>query len=100
MRTKRRQTSTPERSANLEPRLALRDQAIRMVSEAVRPNLKDGLTQDDAIAIISALTIPEVYRELVRDRGWTPDRYQRWLERTLTEQMLTSPKRGKPSSTR
>ena len=43
------------------------------------------------MAIISALTIPEVYRDLVRDRGWTPGRYQQWVERTLTEQLLTSP---------
>jgi len=73
----------------------MREQAIRLISEAVRPRLKAGLTQDDAIAIISALTIPEVYRDLVRDRGWTPDRYQRWVERTLTEQLLTSSGRAK-----
>lgn len=76
--------------ADLEPRLATREKVIRLVSEALRPRLKDGLTQDDAIAIMSALTIPEVYRDLVRDRGWTPDRYQEWLERTLTEQLLTN----------
>ena len=87
-------TSEPDARADLAPRLAWRDQTIRLVSEAVRPRLRDGLTQDDAMAIISALTIPEVYRDLVRDRGWTPGRYQQWVERTLTEQLLTSP--GQP----
>ena len=91
--------SEPDVRADLQPRLAMREQAIRLVSEAVRPRLKDGLTQDDAIAIISALTIPEVYRDLVRDRGWTPDHYQEWVERTLTEQLLTSPTRAKPNPT-
>ena len=92
-------TSEPDARADLEPRLALRERAIRLVSEAVRPRLKDGLTQDDAVAILSALTIPEVYRDLVRDRGWTPDRYQQWVGRTLTEQLLTSPRRVEPHET-
>lgn len=87
-------TSEPDARADLAPRLEKREQAIRLVSQAVRPNLKDGLSQDDAVAIISALTIPEVYRDLVRDRGWTPDRYQQWIESTLTEQLLTSPSRA------
>ena len=78
---------------------SLRERAIRLVSEAVRPRLKDGLTQDDAVAILSALTIPEVYRDLVRDRGWTPDRYQQWVGCTLAEQLLTSPRRVKPNVT-
>ena len=92
-------TSEPDARADLEPRLALRERAIRLVGEAVRPRLKAGLTQDDAVAILSALTIPEVYRDLVRDRGWTPDRYQQWVGRTLTEQLLTSPRGVKPNVT-
>ena len=36
-------TSEPDARADLEPRLALRERAIRLVSEAVRPRLKDGL---------------------------------------------------------
>jgi AcrR family transcriptional regulator len=92
-------TSEPDVRADLEPRLAMREQAIRLVSEAILPRLKDGLTQDDAIAIISALTIPEVYRDLVRDRGWTPDRYQQWVEHALTEQLLTRRTRTRPNLT-
>jgi hypothetical protein len=30
---------------------------------------------------------PEVYRLLVGDRGWTPERYQRWLATTLAQQL-------------
>ena len=92
-------TAEPDARADLEPRLAMREQVIRLVADAVRPRLKDGLTHHDAMAIMSALTIPEVYRDLVRDRGWTPDRYQQWLERTLTGQLLASPRRAKPNLT-
>jgi hypothetical protein len=31
---------------------------------------------------------PEVYRLLVVDRGWSPDRYRDWLASTLTQQLL------------
>jgi hypothetical protein len=31
---------------------------------------------------------PEVYRLLVSERGWTPERYAEWLRNTLTEQLL------------
>ena len=31
---------------------------------------------------------PELYRLLVIDRGWPLERYEQWLARTLTEQLL------------
>jgi AcrR family transcriptional regulator len=52
--------------------------------------LKPGLRQRDAADLIHALMSPEVYRLLVGDRGWTPDRYEQWLATTLTQQ-LTGP---------
>jgi hypothetical protein len=30
---------------------------------------------------------PELYRLLVVDRGWSPERYEAWLGRTLTDQL-------------
>jgi hypothetical protein len=62
---------------------------IRTVSERLEPVLNDGLTVKDAHAIISALTLPEVYRDLVRDRGWTPERFQDWLEGALAVQLIS-----------
>lgn len=41
-----------------------------------------------APAILDALTLPEVYRELVEIGGWTPDQYEEWLARTLRQQLL------------
>ncbi len=50
--------------------------------------LRPGLRQRDAADIIHALMSPEVYRLLVCDRGWEPDRYQQWLADTLISQLL------------
>jgi AcrR family transcriptional regulator len=49
--------------------------------------LKPGLRERDAADLIHALMSPEVYRLLVGDRGWTPERYQQWLASTLTQQL-------------
>ncbi len=31
---------------------------------------------------------PEIYGLLVTDRGWAPERYERWLTGILTDQLL------------
>ena len=41
-----------------------------------------------ATAIIDALTLPEVYVELVDVQGWTPDAYEAWLARVLKQQLI------------
>ena len=49
--------------------------------------LKPGLRERDAADLIHALMSPEVYRLLVGDRSWTPERYRQWLATTLTQQL-------------
>jgi AcrR family transcriptional regulator len=49
--------------------------------------LKPGLRERDAADLIHALMSPEVYRLLVGDRRWTPERYQQWLATTLIQQL-------------
>jgi AcrR family transcriptional regulator len=49
--------------------------------------LRPGLRERDAADLIHALMSPEVYRLLVGDRRWTPERYQQWLASTLTQQL-------------
>jgi AcrR family transcriptional regulator len=61
---------------------------------ALRPELKER----DAADIIHALMSPEVYRLLVLDRGWQPERYQLWLTRTLIDQLI-SPDKSSASAT-
>ena len=50
--------------------------------------LRSDLRERDAADIIHALMSPELYRLLVVDRRWQPARYERWLARTLVDQLL------------
>ena len=42
-------------------------------------SLRDGLTPEEAIDMLYALAGIDVYRALVRERGWSPERYEQWL---------------------
>jgi AcrR family transcriptional regulator len=53
-------------------------------SRALRPRLRER----DAADIIHALASPEVYGLLVFDRGWSGDRYEKWLRAILIDQLL------------
>ncbi len=50
--------------------------------------LQPGLKERDAADIIHALASPEVYRLLVADRGWSGERYEKWLRSILSDQLL------------
>ena len=82
--------SDPEAAALLaeytQERQAGQGQIARSLARTggLRPKLKER----DAADIIHALMSPEVYRLLVCDRGWHPDRYEQWLEDTLINQLL------------
>ena len=50
--------------------------------------LRTDVRPRDAEDIVHALMSPEIYRLLVVDRGWTPQRYADWLAGTLADQLL------------
>lgn len=50
--------------------------------------LRPGLRARDAADVIHALASPELYRLLVLDRRWSPERYEHWLADTLAGQLL------------
>ena len=52
--------------------------------------LRPGLTERDAADIIHALMSPEVYRLLVDERAWPPERYEQWLGGILAGQLLAA----------
>lgn len=83
-------TSNAEARAELQSRLQERETVINGLAAKLKPRLRRGVTADAAAALLSALTLPELYRELVRDRGWTSDQYERWLKQTLTAQLLSA----------
>jgi hypothetical protein len=46
------------------------------------------MKERDAADLIHALASPEVYGLLVVDRGWSGERYEKWLTALLVDQLL------------
>jgi len=51
--------------------------------------LRPGLSGPDAVDIVWAMSGPETYARLVLDRGWSPDRFERWLAEALVNALLS-----------
>jgi AcrR family transcriptional regulator len=61
----------------------LRDMSRAIAELAEQGLLVDGIDVDVAADLVWALSSPDVYRSCIHDRGWTPDRYERWLRSAL-----------------
>ena len=68
---------------------------INLLRDAGR--LRPGLDHGTARDIFWMFTGRDVYRMLVRERGWSPQKYQDWLADTLVHALLTP---GRPSPVR
>ena len=55
---------------------------------AARGPLRDGLSQEDAAAVVWTLTSPEVHLMLRDTWGWSRGRYAQWLQNTLIATLL------------
>jgi AcrR family transcriptional regulator len=64
--------------------------AVRRAVEGLvaRGALRPEVTAEEAADILYAIGGTEVYRALVRERGWSPQRYEAWLIRTIRAQLL------------
>src|SRR5262245_45072664 len=73
--------SDPDAAALLDDlnRQRQRGQSLVARSLARAGGLRPPLRERDAADIIHALMSPELYRLLVVERGWRPERYQEWL---------------------
>jgi AcrR family transcriptional regulator len=62
----------------------------RVIVESLRKRkaLRRGLGVDRATDILWMLNHPDVWQLLVRERGWTPDEYERWFADTACSQLL------------
>lgn len=69
------------------------ERMITSLCEAGR--LRPGLDHTTARDIFWMLTGRDVYRMLVRERGWSSQKYQDWLADTLVRSLLTP---GKPNA--
>ena len=53
--------------------------------------LKPGLDRDSAVDLLWVFNASDIFRRLVRRRGWTSQRYEQWLADTFCDQLLTPP---------
>ncbi|CAL9339339.1 hypothetical protein SUDANB121_00246 [Nocardiopsis dassonvillei] len=65
---------------------------------ADKPGLRPGVTAEAAADLLFGLLGPQLYLLFVRDRGWTPDRWQDRVLATLTARLCTAPDTGAASS--
>ncbi len=49
---------------------------------------KKGLELEEARRILWMFTSRDIYRMLVHEGGWSPDRYEKWLSRTLLDALV------------
>ena len=79
-------------AALLETLTGQRQQGQRLIARSLARGgaLRPELRERDAADLIHALLSPELYRLLVVDRGWKPERYRPWLTGLLVEQLLAT----------
>ena len=55
--------------------------AVQAVAQSLhgRGALRDGVDVSAATDVLYMIAGPDTFRQLVRDRGWSPRRYERWL---------------------
>jgi len=80
----------PELAKLEEQREGLRyERQEKMIASLHDANsLRKGLNYATARDILWTLTSRDVYRMLVRERGWTPQKYQEWLGEALVNSLL------------
>lgn len=52
--------------------------------------LRSGLSFEEATDVLWALTSYDVYRMLVVEQSWEPERYETWLAQLLVQHLLAS----------
>ena len=85
-----------QEAARADPRLAAvwrqvmlrREAAVSELLESLRGRLRSGLKLRLALDLYVSWTLPAVYRTLVLERGWSPNRYENWLAELLIRELL------------
>jgi AcrR family transcriptional regulator len=68
-----------------DPRLEVHTAAAR--SLVAKPGAKTDLSVEHAADLLFGLLSPQLYLLFVRDRGWTPERWEQWIFDTLHGQL-------------
>lgn len=71
--------------ADADPRFAVHLEAAR--SLVAKPGVRAGMTAEHAADLLFGLLSPELYQVFVRDRGWSPARWESWAADTLIAQL-------------
>jgi AcrR family transcriptional regulator len=75
-------------------RLDMQEERVRLLFAQSKE--KKGLGFDEARQILWMYTSRDVYRMLVLESGWTPDRYQEWLSDTLVNALVSQVEGDRP----
>ena len=86
--------SDPEAAAAYRLVLDSRAETFVRFIHDLRHDLASSLDKQTATDLLWAFSNEELWRELVEERGWSPDRYEQWLARTLVGQLLGSVRRA------
>jgi AcrR family transcriptional regulator len=68
-----------------DPRFTVHSRAAHAL--VTKPGARPGLSAGHAADLLFGLLSPELYLIFVRDRGWTPEAWERWAHETLTAQL-------------
>ena len=80
--------SDPEAAAAYRIVLDGRAKSFAKFIDGLRHQLAPGIDKRTATDQLWAFSNEELWRELVEERGWSPDAYEQWLARTLIAQLL------------
>ena len=75
-------------AADLTSIASNRERAFHRHLSAITARLRSGVSVDEGLDRYLALVLPEIYRTLVLERGWSNDRYESWLADALVHDLL------------
>jgi AcrR family transcriptional regulator len=75
-----------------------RAQTFAQFIHDLRSDLAADIDERTATDLLWAFSNEEIWRELTDERGWSADRYERWLARTLIAQLVAAPVADRPSA--
>ncbi len=83
--------SDPSVAAEYRKVLDNRARALADFIHHLHADLAPGVDETTATDLLWCFSNEEIYRELVQERGWSPDRYEAWLGTTLVTQLIGTP---------
>jgi AcrR family transcriptional regulator len=86
------QSGDPELREQWQHHQKLRLDGYREIMEVIarKDDMRRGLTIDEATDILFALFSPELFQVMVNERGWTVDRWRKWIGATLGDALFGS----------